>query len=77
MAHALWDSSAPRVKPGDRLMMEWNEFHTMGLDATQAQYAALPAGQYRFRVAEVSPLGAPGPGPKHRWPCAWRSRSGS
>jgi signal transduction histidine kinase len=57
--HTLLDSSAPRVKPGDNLLLEWNEFYTMGLIVREAHYAALPAGKYRFRVAEVSPLGVP------------------
>jgi signal transduction histidine kinase len=55
--HTLLDSSAPQVKSGDKLLLEWNEFYTMGLNVTEAHYATLPPGKYRFRVAEVSPLG--------------------
>jgi signal transduction histidine kinase len=56
--HTLLDSSAPRVNSGDKLIMEWNEFYTMGLIVREADYGTLPVGKYRFRVAEVSPLGA-------------------
>ncbi len=57
--HTLLDASAPPVQPGDKLSMKWDEFYTMGLIATEAHYAMLSAGNYRFRVAEVSAWGAP------------------
>ena len=61
--HAEWrtllDSTAPAVKPGDKLIIDWNEFYTMGLVVREARYGILPAGNYRFRVADVSPLGVP------------------
>jgi signal transduction histidine kinase len=55
--HTLLDSSAPHVKSGDKLIMDWNEFYTMGLVVREAHYATLPPGKYRFRVIDVSPLG--------------------
>jgi len=57
--HSLLDSSAPEVKSGDKLIIDWNEFYTMGLVVSEAHYGTLPAGKYRFRVVDVSPLGVP------------------
>jgi signal transduction histidine kinase len=57
--HTLLDSSAPQVRPGDKLILEWNESYTMGLNVMEAHYPSLPPGKYRFRVAEASPLGVP------------------
>jgi signal transduction histidine kinase len=62
-SHAEWHTIrefAPPVKPGDRLDMEWNEVFTMGVgNGHEARYEKLSPGIYRFRVAEVSALGAP------------------
>ncbi|MGH7971549.1 MAG: histidine kinase, partial [Limisphaerales bacterium] len=63
-AHAEWDSDregAPVVKPGERLLFEWDETYSLGLGGyLQANYAELPAGFYRFRINELSLLGVPG-----------------
>jgi signal transduction histidine kinase len=61
--HADWDSpknSAPRVSPGEELLLEWNEVYSMGM-ATDwyAMYRKLPEGNYRFCVAELTTLGQP------------------
>jgi signal transduction histidine kinase len=62
-SHAEWHTVreyAPPVKPGDRLDLEWNEVFTMGVgNAHEAHYEKLAPGEYQFRVAEVSALGAP------------------
>ena len=62
-SHAEWHTIreyAPAVKPGDRLDVEWNEACTMGVgNGHDAHYEKLAAGRYRFRVAEVTALGAP------------------
>ncbi len=63
IAHAEWHNSketAPRVAPGDQLMVEWNELFSMGVaDVRSAYYEKLPPGVFRFRIAEVTPLGVP------------------
>ena len=63
MGHAEWRSLktiSPRVAPGDQLVVEWNELFSMGMSGVNsAQYRSLPAGHYRFRVAELSALGKP------------------
>lgn len=61
--HADWDSSktnAPRVSPGEQLLLEWNEVYSMGM-ATDwlAMYRKLPEGNFRFCVAELTALGQP------------------
>ena len=61
--HAEWDSLktlAPRVNPGDQLLLEWNEVYTMGVaNDSVASYEKLPQGSFRFCVAEVTALGLP------------------
>jgi signal transduction histidine kinase len=63
LGHAEWHNlrqSAPRIDPGDRLVVEWNELFSMGVgDARTATYPRLSAGEYRFRVQEVTPVGDP------------------
>jgi signal transduction histidine kinase len=62
-SHAEWHTTrefAPAVKAGDRLDVEWNEVFTMGVgNGHDAHYEKLSPGMYRFRVAEVTALGAP------------------
>jgi signal transduction histidine kinase len=62
-SHAEWHTTreyAPAVKPGDRLDVEWNEVFTMGVgNGHEAHYEKLASGEYQFRVAEVTALGAP------------------
>jgi len=61
--HADWDSpkgAAPRVSPGEQLLLEWNEVYSMGM-ATDwgAMYSKLPEGNFRFCVAELTTMGQP------------------
>jgi signal transduction histidine kinase len=62
-SHAEWHTIreyAPAVSPGERLDVEWNEVFTMGVgNGHEAHYEKLAPGEYQFRVAEVSALGAP------------------
>ncbi len=62
-SHAEWHNvreTAPRVAPNDRLLIEWNELFSLGLgDTRSASYAALPAGDFRFRVQALTALGVP------------------
>jgi signal transduction histidine kinase len=63
-AHAEWHNvrqTAPRVAPGDRLVLEWNEAFSIGLggNSRSASYSKLPPGNFRFYVQEVSALGVP------------------
>lgn len=61
--HADWDSPkslAPRVTPGESLLIEWNEVYTMGMaNESGAFYGKLPQGHFRFCVAELTALGMP------------------
>ena len=61
MSHAEWRTTkefAPGVAPGDRLLVEWNEMHTMGVgDYNVARYATLPPGTYQFNVTGVDIMG--------------------
>ena len=60
--HAEWHNIkeyAPRVSPGDHLVVAWNEMYSVGFGNVRATtYDALPPGSYRFRVAEVTTMGA-------------------
>ncbi len=70
-AFALWDEdptchgewhnileSAPVVKPGDRLVVEWNEMYSMGLgNYHTGVYDNLPAGHHRFVVHGLDVMG--------------------
>jgi signal transduction histidine kinase len=61
--HAEWrtlKAMAPEVKPGDQLVIEWNELFSIGLGGvTSAHYRQLPPGDLEFRVAQASVLGVP------------------
>jgi signal transduction histidine kinase len=61
--HAEWHNAKERlarVTPGDNLVLEWNEFYSMGVgDLRQAHYGKLPAGKYEFRVEEKGSFGGP------------------
>jgi two-component sensor histidine kinase len=62
--HAEWHNNyedAPKVNPGDRIMIEWNELYTMGVgdDFSSRNYEDLPPGKFRFVVSEVTALGVP------------------
>ena len=62
-AHAEWHNtieSSPEVKPGDQIVIEWNEMYNIadGLDRV-AYYGNLPPGQYHFQAAELNVVGMP------------------
>ena len=61
--HGEWHNmldSAPIVKPGDSVVVEWNEMYSMGSGiARTATYDKLPAGRYRFRVSGLDAMGVP------------------
>ncbi len=63
LSHAEWHNvreTAPNIAPGDRLVLEWNELFSIGLgDTRSATYRKLPAGDFRFRVQELTALGTP------------------
>jgi signal transduction histidine kinase len=60
-SHAEWHNivdSAPTVKPGDSLVVEWNEMFSMGSGSFhESIYGGLPAGHYKFRVRGVNVMG--------------------
>ncbi len=60
-SHAEWHNileSAPAVKPGDNLVVEWNEMYSMGSgNFRQAIYGQLSAGQYTFHVRGLDAMG--------------------
>jgi len=62
-SHAEWHNSlptAPVVKPGDKILVEWNEMYSMGLaELHTARYQNLPAGNFRLHVAEFDIFGKP------------------
>lgn len=61
LSHAEWHNmlvSAPRVHPGDHLLLEWNEMFSMGVaDITAAHYVTLLEGKYRFQAARFDLFG--------------------
>ncbi|HEY4416491.1 MAG TPA: sensor histidine kinase [Verrucomicrobiae bacterium] len=63
LGHAEWRNTldpAPRVKPGDKLLIEWNEMYSMGVsDIRSGTYASLEPGKYTFRVEELDLYGMP------------------
>lgn len=63
ISHAEWRTSlgaAPKVTPGAKLVLEWNEMYSMGEGtAGGASYRKLPPGRYEFRVQEVNIFGTP------------------
>jgi signal transduction histidine kinase len=63
IGHAEWHNifeSAPRVTPGDHLVIEWNELFSIGVgDARVAIYRTLPIGKYRFQVEALDLMGVP------------------
>ncbi|HWX21685.1 MAG TPA: sensor histidine kinase [Candidatus Binatia bacterium] len=63
LGHAEWRNpieKAPPVTPGDMLVAEWNEMHSVAVANTRwASYLKLPPGQYQFRVLEETALGVP------------------
>jgi signal transduction histidine kinase len=62
-SHAEWHNImefAPKVAPGDHIVVEWNELYSIGGgNVASATYASLPAGSYQFSVGETTAMGAP------------------
>jgi signal transduction histidine kinase len=58
-----WDATDKkllRVKPGEKLLLEWQEMYSVGGNRlASAFYPHLPAGEYRFIVRPVSLFGVP------------------
>ena len=61
--HAEWHNImefAPKVVPGDRIVVDWNELYSIGEgNVGGANYSSLPPGTYQFCVEETTALGAP------------------
>ncbi|MGC3956564.1 MAG: sensor histidine kinase [Verrucomicrobiota bacterium] len=62
-SHAEWHNimeAAPKVTPGEQLLIEWNEAFSIGVgDLKSAQYANLREGTYRFRITGTDIFGNP------------------
>jgi len=60
-SHAEWHNimeAAPRVAPGDQILIEWNEAFSIGIGTTTvAQYPSLREGTYRFHLAAFDIFG--------------------
>jgi two-component sensor histidine kinase len=63
IGHAEWHNPldvAPKVTPGDRLVVEWNEMYSIGGGGgTLVEYNNLPPGNYQFHVEGVDIMGIP------------------
>jgi signal transduction histidine kinase len=63
ISHAEWHNTvaaAPRVTPGDQLMIEWNEMFSIGVGNMRlAIYKSLPPGNFQFHVEAVDIMGVP------------------
>lgn len=59
--HGEWHNifeSAPKVTPGESLVVEWNEMYSMGSGTyRQALYASLPPNHYTFHVRGLNVMG--------------------
>lgn len=62
-SHAEWHNimdSAPRVTPGNHLVVEWNEMFSIGIgDVGTTSYDFLAAGVYKFEIEETTAMGIP------------------
>lgn len=62
-SHAEWHNImavAPKVKPGDHLLVEWDEMFSIGAGSFgAAYYDSLPAGKYHFLVEAITAMGDP------------------
>jgi signal transduction histidine kinase len=62
-SHAEWHNImdlAPKVAPGDRMVVEWNELYSIGGgNVASGSYRSLPAGSYQFCVEETTAMGVP------------------
>ncbi len=62
--HSIWEEG-PRVTPGDRLSVEWDEMYEIGVADRQSNtYSAPPPGRYRFTVQETDAFDRPLPLPE-------------
>lgn len=63
IGHAEWHNtldSAPKVTPGDRLVVEWNEMYSIGAGGFNgAPYGKLTPGEYMFHIEGTDILGMP------------------
>ena len=61
--HAEWHNIkefSPQVRPGEHLVVEWNEMFSLGMGNTRTvNYPSLPAGNFRFRVTATTLMGVP------------------
>lgn len=61
--HAQWNTiktAGPSVKPGDQLVVEWDEMFSIGpATPATASYQDLPPGLYRFTINQLTLLGQP------------------
>ena len=61
--HAEWHNIkefSPQVRPGEHLVIEWNEMFSLGMgNMRTVNYASLPAGGFRFRVEATTLMGLP------------------
>lgn len=62
-SHAEWHNifeTAPRVTPGERLVLEWNEMYSIALGTIHpVTYDQLPVGKYKFEVCGLDVMGKP------------------
>ncbi|HXB58717.1 MAG TPA: sensor histidine kinase [Candidatus Acidoferrales bacterium] len=62
-SHAEWHNImefAPKVAPGDHLVVEWNEMYSIGMGGEgAAYYSSLPSGSYQFHIQETTAMGVP------------------
>jgi len=63
ISHAEWRTlreSAPKVNPGERLVVEWNEMYCMGVtDVRVVRYQNLPVGAYQLHIRCFNIMGVP------------------
>ena len=63
ISHAEWRTLkeyAPAVKPGDHLVVEWNELFSIGVgNFNSINYQRLSYGTFEFQLMEVNPFGMP------------------
>jgi signal transduction histidine kinase len=63
IGHAEWHNtldSAPKVAPGDHLVVEWNEMYSIGAGSLNvASYDKLASGKYIFQVEGTDLIGKP------------------
>jgi len=63
IGHAEWHNTlelAPKVTPGDRLVVEWNEMYSIGRGGNDSvRYNNLLPGNYQFHVEGLDIMGIP------------------